>query len=168
MKVIVYKSKHGSTKKVAKIMNEYLKDCLFMNVEELDYQTLEMAEIIIVGTPVYYRRLDIDIVNFIKNNQELLIKKNYCLYIVGIQSSEFMTFVTHSFDYSILKGIKVIAGVGGIIYFPNLSVSEKMIIQIMNKRSPIIVKQKNKDIFQNINDEEIKIFTNKIKKIVQN
>lgn len=165
MKVIVYKSKHGATKKVAKIINEYIGDCLLMEWADLDYRILEKADMIIVGTPVYHRELDSGIVEFVKNNQELLVAKKYSLYVVGILQSEFMTFVNDAFSYDILKDMKVIAGVGGVLYYPDLSISEKMALQVMNKRSPIIIKQKEKDIFENLNREEIQIFCGKMKKL---
>ncbi|WP_028043174.1 flavodoxin domain-containing protein [Candidatus Stoquefichus massiliensis] len=163
MRVIIYKTKHGATRKVGKILSHYLNDCLLMNINDIDYPTLQKAESIIVGTPVYYGKLDQDIISFIQNNQDLLIARHYCLYVVGILQSEFMTYVTNAFDFQILKNIKVIAGLGGALYYPDLAISEKMILQVMNKRSPVIRKQKNKDLFENFNDEEIKIFAQKIK-----
>lgn len=163
MRVIIYKTKHGATRKVGKILSHYLGDCLLMNIDDIDYPTLQKAETIIVGTPVYYGKLDSDIVSFIKNNQDLLIARDYCLYVIGILQSEFMTYVTNAFSFEILKHMKVIAGLGGALYYPDLAISEKMVLQVMNKRSPVIKKQKNKDLFENFNDEEIKIFADKIK-----
>lgn len=165
MKVILYKSKHSATRKIAKILSAYIGDCLLMNIADVDYSTLEKADTVIIGTPVYYRKLDQDIIQFIINHQELLIPRHYCLYVVGILQTEFMTFVTDAFDYEILKNIKIIAGVGGVLYYPELSISEKMILQVMNKRSPVIKRQKDKDLFENFNDEEIRIFAEKIKKL---
>lgn len=165
MRIIVYKSKHGATRKIAKVINEYIGDCLLMNITDVDYSTLQKADVIIIGTPVYYGKLDMEIIDFIKENQDLLISKKYCLYVIGILQTEFMTYVTQAFDFDILKNIKVIAGLGGALYYPELSISEKMVLQVMNKRSPVIKKQKNKDIFENFNNEEIEIFANKIKKL---
>ena len=51
--------------------------------------------------------------------------------------------------------------------YPDLSITEKMILQVMNKRTPAIQREKDKDIFQNFNDEEIKIFAQKIQRILQ-
>lgn len=84
---------------------------------------------------------------------------------IGILQTEFMTYVTQAFDYHILKHIKVIAGLGGALYYPDLSLTEKMILQVMNKRSPVIHKEKDKDIFENFNNEEIRRFADKIKKL---
>lgn len=164
MRVILYKTKHGGTRKIGKVINQYIGDCLLMNIEDVDIPTLEKADIIIIGCPVYYGKLDSEIVSFILEHQQLLIEKNYCLYIIGILQSEFMTYVTQSFDYDVLKDIKVIAGLGGALYYPELSISEKMVLQVMNKRSPIIRKQ-NKDMFENFNNEEIEIFANKIRRL---
>lgn len=165
MRVILYKTRHGATRKIGKVINQYINDCLLMNIDDLDYETLQKADVIIIGTPVYYGKLDQDIVSFVKNHQDILVPRKYCLYVVGILQSEFMTYVTHAFDYQILKDMKVIAGLGGALYYPELSITEKMVLQVMNKRSPVIQKQKNADIFQNFNDEEIKIFAHKIKKL---
>lgn len=163
MRVILYKTKHGSTRKIGSVINQYINDCLLMNIDDADDLTLQKADVIIIGTPVYYGKIDPDIVNFIKSHQELLISRKYCLFVVGILQTEFMTYVTHAFDYQILKYMKVIAGLGGALYYPDLSIPEKMVLQVMNKRSPIIKKQKNKDMFENFNDKEIQIFAEKIK-----
>ncbi|MDE6953434.1 MAG: flavodoxin domain-containing protein [Erysipelotrichales bacterium] len=165
MKVILYKTRHGSTKKIGKVINQYIGDCFLMSIDEIDNDLLQRAEMIIIGTPVYYGRIDQDIVRFIKDNQDLLIPRHYCLYVVGVLQNEFMNYVTHAFDYSILKHISIIVGVGGALYYPELSISEKMILQVMNKRSFMISKQKDKDMFENFNNEEIELFANKIKKI---
>ena len=37
-----------------------------MNIENLDYPILQKADMIIIGVPVYYGRLDSDIVLFIQ------------------------------------------------------------------------------------------------------
>lgn len=167
MRVILYKSRHGTTKKIGKIINQYIGNCLLMNIDDIDDTLLKRADVIIIGSPVYYRKLDADIVAFIKNNQDLLIPRQYCLYVAGILQSEFMTYVTDAFDYQILKDMKIIAGLGGALYYPDLSIPEKMILQVMNKRSPVIRKQKDKDIFENINNEEIEIFANKIQNLTK-
>ena len=165
MRVILYKTKHGATRKIGKVINQYINDCLLMNIDDVDMVTLQKADVIIIGSPVYYGKLDEDIISFIKNNQDLLIPRKYCLYVVGILQTEFMTYVTQAFDFSVLKNMRIIAGVGGALYYPDLSITEKMILQVMNKRSPVIKKSKNKDIFENFNNEEIEIFANKIKKL---
>lgn len=40
-----------------------------------------------------------------------------------------------------------------------------MILQVMNRRPPVIHKRKDKDIFENFNNGEIRRFINKIKKL---
>ena len=38
MNVIVYKTKHGATRKIAKVLSQYLSDCILMNINDIDYQ----------------------------------------------------------------------------------------------------------------------------------
>mgnify|MGYP001397414198 CR=1 FL=1 len=46
MRVILYKTKHGATRKIGKVINQYLHDCLLMNIENLDYPILQKADMI--------------------------------------------------------------------------------------------------------------------------
>jgi menaquinone-dependent protoporphyrinogen IX oxidase len=76
-----------------------------------------------------------------------------------------MSYVTRAFDYEILKDVKTMAGLGGALYYPELSISERMLLTIMNKRRPYMPKERNGEIFENFDNEEIEIFAKKIKRI---
>lgn len=165
MRVIVYKSKHGSTRKIAKVIDAYIEDCLLMDLDELDYGVLEKADIIVCGAPIYYGKLNEEMVSFIKENQTLLKKKKYCLYVTGMLYSEFMSAVADSLDYNILRDIKVIAGLGGVIYYPDLSLSERVGLNAFNKVNPVIPKNHDKTIYENFNNDEIYLFAHKIEKL---
>lgn len=165
MRVIVYKTKHGGTRKIAKVIDAYIGDCVLMDFENIDMSVLEKADVVVLGAPVYYGKLDQEVVKFIKNNQDFLIKRNYSLYVTGMLYSEFMRYVIDAFDFHILKNMKVISGLGGALYFPELSIAEKMVLTVMNQQSPIIPKEHNKKMYQNFNNNEIEIFANKIKKL---
>ena len=76
-----------------------------------------------------------------------------------------MRYVTDAFSFHILKNIKVISGLGGALYYPDLSIAEKMALNLMNKISPVIPKEHNEKMYQNFNNNEIEIFANKIKRL---
>ncbi len=168
MIVILYKSKHGSTAKIGKVINAYIGNCTLMNYQEIDYDVLSSCDTIVLGIPVYYGKLDMEMVKFVKDNQELLISKNYSIYVTALFYTEFMHYITSEFDYGILRNVKAIAGLGGALYYPQLSIQEKMVLTVMNRRSPVIPKEHNDTLFENFNNEEIEIFANKIKKIDEN
>ena len=163
MQVIVYHSQHGFTKKVASIIAESFDYCLLMDVDQLDYQILNVASQIIIGTPVYEGKLDEIIVQFILDNQPLLIEKQYSMFIVSVWQTEFMTPVTHTFNFEILKDMKVIMGVGGKLDYTSLSLKEKMILEVLNKRSPVSHREKDQHVFCNLNREELNNFIKKVK-----
>lgn len=165
MRVILYKTKHGGTKKIAKVIDAYIDDCILMDFDKKDMSILEKADVIVIGSPVYLGVLDSGVVNFIKDNQELLVPRNYCLYVTGMLYSEFMRFVMAEFDYDILCNMKVISGLGGALYYPELTLSEKMTLNVMNFRMPLIPKDHNKDMYQNFNNEEIEQFALKVKRL---
>ena len=153
MITILYTSKHGATAKIARVINTYLDHtCTLMNLDEL-------------GVPVYYGALDPKMVDFIKKNQGLLIKKHYSIYITALFHTEFMSYITKEFDYSILKNVTTMAGLGGAIYYPDLSIQEKMVLAVMNKNRPVIPKEHHVNIFENFDNHEIELFSQKIKRI---
>lgn len=168
MITILYTSKHGATSKIARVINTYLDHtCTLMNLDELDRAVLDKTDTIVLGIPVYYGALDTKMVHFIKENQGLLIKKHYSIYITALFHTEFMSYITKEFDYTILKNVTTMVGLGGAIYYPDLSIQEKMILAIMNKNRPIIPKEHNVNMFENFDNHEIELFSGKIKRIEQ-
>ncbi|MBO6046729.1 MAG: hypothetical protein J6P61_03155 [Erysipelotrichaceae bacterium] len=162
---IVYATRHGSTAKIAKVINAYIGDCRLMNLKEIDHLVLAQCDTIVLGMPVYNGKLDRDMVDYINHNQAFLIGKNYSIYITALFFSEFMHYVTEEFNYDILKNVKVIAGLGGAIYYPDLSIGEKARLSLLNSVTRIVPKEHNATIYENFNDEEIRIFAQKIKRI---
>ena len=159
MITILYTSKHGATAKIARVINTYLDHtCTLMNLDELDMAVLEKTDTIVLGVPVYYGALEPKMVDFIKKNQGLLIKKHYSIYITALFHTEFMS-------YSILKNVTTMAGLGGAIYYPDLSIQEKMVLAVMNKNRPVIPKEHHINIFENFDNHEIELFSQKIKRI---
>jgi len=166
MIVLLYATRHGSTAKIARVIDTYLdQTCVLMNLEEMHRPVLEKATTIVLGMPVYYGELEPAMVSFVKDNWDFLKTKNPSLYVVGLQYTEFMRFVTDVFDYDILKDMNVIAGLGGALYYPKLSLQERMILRVMNKRIPVIPKEHNELMYENFNNEEIAVFAKKIRRI---
>ena len=158
MITILYTSKHGATAKIARVINTYLDHtCTLMNLDELDMAVLEKTDTIVLGVPVYYGALDPKMVE--------LIKKHYSIYITALFHTEFMSYITKEFDYSILKNVTTMAGLGGAIYYPDLSIQEKMVLAVMNKNRPVIPKEHHVNIFENFDNHEIELFSQKIKRI---
>ena len=158
MITILYTSKHGATAKIARVINTYLDHtCTLMNLDELDMAVLEKTDTIVLGVPVYYGALDPKMVDFIKKNQGLLIKKHYSIYITALFHTEFMSYIT--------KNVTTMAGLGGAIYYPDLSIQEKMVLAVMNKNRPVIPKEHHVNIFENFDNHEIELFSQKIKRI---
>lgn len=163
---IIYSTRHGSTAKIAKVINAYIGgDCRLMNLKEIDYYVISQCDTIVLGMPIYNGKLDSAMVEYIRRNQSLLIEKNYSIYVTSLLFSEFMHYVTEEFDYSILKDVKVIAGLGGALYYPDLSLAEKARLSLISNLSRVVPKEHNETIFENFNNEEIYIFAQKIKRI---
>lgn len=161
VKVIVYKTKHGSTKEVAEKINTILDDCSLMDIKQVDKNVLEQADTIILGTPIYFSKLDPEMTDFIKGNQDLLISHQCCLFVTGVMPTEIMKYINQALDSSFVENVKVISGVGGVLKFKELTISDKMILQVMNQHFSIMNNQ-DTNVFDNINHEEIQVFCDKV------
>lgn len=164
MKVILYKTKHGSTLDVANMISENLGDCTLMELKSADKATLESADSIIIGVPVYFGKLEQDMVKFINDNKDLFTSKNCSMYVTGVMPADFMKFVNQSLDSSIINHMKVLSGVGGMLRFKELTISDKMILQVMNQHFSIMSNQ-DTNVFDNLDKNEIQSFCEKVKNI---
>lgn len=164
MVAIIFKSRHGATKKIASMISHHLASCTLIALEDVDLEELEKFDTIICGIPVYNGMLDEEMTAFIKDHQDLLINKHYSIYVSAIFPSEFMHYLTDAFDYTILKDVKTLAGLGGSLDFSKLSVSEKMKVALMKKRRPLANVTEG-SAYENFNEEEIKNFAYKVKRI---
>jgi menaquinone-dependent protoporphyrinogen IX oxidase len=164
MVAIIYNSHHGATKKIAQMISSHLKGAKLVALSDVNEQELGEIKTIICGIPVYNDQLDEEMVTFIKEHQDLLIAKHYSIYVSAIFASEFMHYLTEAFDYTILKDVKTLAGLGGSLDFSKLSAAEKIKVALMRKRRPLANVSEG-PIYENFNKEEIKNFASKVKRI---
>jgi len=163
---IIYSTRHGATAKIAKVINAHFNGaCRLMNLKEMDTLVVDQCSTIVLGMSVYNNEIDEDMIHFIIDKQDMLKEKNYSIYISSLFYKEFMDVLTPSLSYDILKNVKVIAGLGGAIYYPFLTVREKMQLKVLNNINKVIPKNYHEDVFENFDLEEIEIFANKIRKI---
>ena len=53
MNVIVYKTKHGATRKIAKVLSQYLSDCILMNINDISTKNTLTIHINIIDIVSY-------------------------------------------------------------------------------------------------------------------
>lgn len=162
---IIYKSRHGSTKMIAEKINNHLKnEATLIDFKDLTHDKLKEYDTLVVGIPVYYSKLDEEMVQFVNYHHELLAQKHFSIYVMALFYSEFMSYLTDAFSYEVLKDAAALAGLGGAIDLNELSISEKMVLTIMKKRRPFNIDEKN-GVYANFDENEIKIFAKKIEHI---
>lgn len=159
---IIYKSRHGSTARMAEKISAYLPHAAqLIEYQELSDEQLQRFDTIVLGIPVYSGKLDDEMVEFVQKHQSLLAQKHFSIYVMALFYSEFMSYLTQAFSYDILKDVKALAGLGGVIDASALSVSEKMSLSLLRKRRPFELPEKE-GVYTNYNEEEVAIFARKI------
>jgi menaquinone-dependent protoporphyrinogen IX oxidase len=148
----IYFSKHEFTKKIVLTLQEKL---LSLNnevdvFEVGDNFNLNSYEVVVFSSPVYYGKLNKNIIDLIESTvKESKIK--IFLFATGFNSSEFN--LINNFNKDIDKKIEFVGYFGGRVDFSSMNFMEKFIIKNL---------MKTKKTLERINQQKIDDFVSKI------
>ena len=136
--VIVYKSKHGSTKEYAEYINKNIPDSEIFPVEFFDITTLNSYENVILGSSVYVGTTFLK--GFLIDNWDVLKDKKVFVFAVGMMpdSHENSKSTYKEIPVNIRKRIQYIK-LPGRIQFSKLNLFEKFIIKMIESKGELKV-----------------------------
>jgi len=125
--LIIYTSKHGSTKKIA----DYIKDKLqvdSVNLLNSPCPSLKEYEQIVIGGSIYYKAIDPKLSEFIEGNLDSLLKKKIALFLVCLMSEEpAAEQFNNNFDETLLNHSSADGFFGGVLESEELNPLEKLV-----------------------------------------
>ncbi len=130
--LIIYKSRHGTTKKVAVNLSKLIKDekvdtvelTYFDSIDLLDYDT------IIIGASIHMGKISYDMRSFMSSNIKLLLTKRIGLYLCCMEEGEKAQQQFDDAYNSSLRNASVSNGIfGGEFLFEQMNFIEKIIIK---------------------------------------
>lgn len=135
--LIIYSSKHGTTKKVADMIATELDDAHVWHVSDAASADLGEFDQFVIGTPIYAGIPDKSIKTFVAQNEALLTSKPLGLFVCGMmpagkQRDEEMEA---AFPASLRSHAKAYHFLGGAIHFADMNFAEKAIIKMVMKTS---------------------------------
>jgi menaquinone-dependent protoporphyrinogen oxidase len=159
--IIIYATKHGTTKKISNILKKKLKehkdDAEVVNIKDMKDYNLRVFDRIIIGASIHAGQIQGTIKKFCKEQEETLKEKELGLFITCMIDNEEKqkeqlenAYPKELQDTSKAKGI-----LGGEFLFEKMNFIEKLMVKIIAKTS----KTKSK-----INHDEINKFIKKITK----
>lgn len=126
--LIIYTSKHGSTKKVSHIIKDHYKDCDVINISKETISHLETYDLIYIGSPIYYGSIHKKIARFLKKHKATLLEKKVKLFTLGMDDKNIHNTIKKNFDKKLLDHASH-CHLGGAYQFEDMSFLERFIVK---------------------------------------
>jgi len=151
--LIVYASKHGTTRKAVEILKISLAGATTCNLKKETCPSVESYERIIIGGSIHAGRVQKEISNFYKKNLDSLLQKEIGLFICCMYEGEKAeSQFIQAFPEELRKAASAKGIFGGELLFEKMNFLEKAVIKKISG-----VKQS----VSRFNPEEIKDFARK-------
>ena len=125
--LVIYTSKHGSTKKIASYIQEKL-EADAVNLLQDECPSLDVYDQIIIGGSIYYQTINPKITGLIEANLPLLLTKRIALFLVCLMSEESAAEqFNNNFDEQLLNVSLADGFFGGQLVPQQLNPLEKLV-----------------------------------------
>ena len=140
---IIYASKNGTTKKIAKALEEKIKgEVKTIPIAKAKDACLLKYDFIIFGGSIYYGHIQGDLKGFVNKNSKTIKGLNYGLFITCLNKEEKEEYLKKSFGEEIIESALITACFGGELN-PNQG---NMISKFMIKSALKRLKKENKEL----------------------
>lgn len=129
--VILYSSKKGFTKKCAEYLHKEISDSDIFTLEEknIDYNQYDK---ILLGAPIYFGGISKEVLAFITEHKDILLKKKLGMFYSGMNKDEFDKTVKQCLPSDIYYHSTVVRA-GGAYYFEKLNFLQRLIVKKVAK-----------------------------------
>ena len=126
---IIFKSKHGTTKKVAQLISQKLSNEEVYLFDLSDHPRIDLSvfDILIVGASVHAKKLDKQIKKFLQLNTLMLLEKKLALFMCALEEKEYLTNFNTEFPELLREHAFSKQIVGGELLFDKMNLIEAFI-----------------------------------------
>lgn len=150
--LIIYATKHGSTKKYAEILLEKLTGRVDLyNVKDKKSPELSQYDNVIIGGSIYMGRVQKELSEFTAKHLNILKDKRVGLYICCMNKSEAEKQLNSAFPQELLKCAIAKGSFGGEFNFKKMNFLERFLIKIVSKS---LSKEKTEEASLSLNTEK--------------
>ena len=159
--IIIYATKHGTTKKISDILKKKLKEkkdeTEIVNVKDMKDYNLRVFDRVIIGGSIHAGQIQGTIKKFCKEQEEILKEKELGLFITCMieDTKKQEEQLENAYPKELQEKSKAKGILGGEFLFEKMNFIEKLMVKIIAKTN----KTKSK-----INHEEIDKFLKKLTK----
>jgi len=171
--LVIYSSKYGSTRDVAKIIAQVTGPAMYCPVEEFRPEYMEF-DLIVIGSPIYQEKVDPSILEFVDENREWLKEKPFSLFCTCLDKTRGLDQLRSLQEFITTKALSMKA-IGGRLMVDELDRTDHDLIkEFLNKvnlpfddmdfynpeeiiKYSLKLKSFKEDLMVKINKEELKI-----------
>lgn len=148
--LIAYSSKYGCTKTCARLLASSLDaEVDMLNLKNEEKVDLTAYNAVIIGSPVYARKILSEVKKFTENYQDKLVHKQLGLFICAMQEKHMvMKELEENFPKPLLEVAVAKGCFGGEYHFDKMNIVEKMIIKKVAKVEEDLSQIQTKEILQ--------------------
>ena len=135
--LILHATKHGATRKIAKLIAQEIPDSVVKDVEESDPH-LPSYDCVILGSSLMAGQIRKPLKNYIAKHQSELLTKKLGLFLSGLAEEEEEKYFNHNFPPEILQAAATKHILGGIYDPQQCNALEKVVMRIVTKSNSYI------------------------------
>lgn len=134
MKILIaYAGKSGTTQKAVEHLQKFLSDTTAVNLTE-DTPTIDQYDALIIGGAIRMGKLPKEIISFIENNYQSLLKKKLGLFICCGIIEDTQKTLESVYSPELRNHAETVKGFGGEINTKNLKGMEKLMAKMLTKQ----------------------------------
>ena len=130
--LVVYSSKYGSTRDVARIISLITGPAIYCTVDEFKKEYVDF-DFIVIGTPIYTEKIDPSIKKFAEENREWLKQKPICLFCTCLDKNGGLDRLTELQNFIGVKALSLKA-IGGRLLVDDLDKKDQEQLKIFLDR----------------------------------
>ena len=156
--LVIYSSKYGSTRDVARIISLITGPAIYCTVDEFKQTDIDF-DFIVIGTPIYKEKIDKSIKKFAEKNREWLKNKPIALFCTCLDKNGGLDRITELQNFIGIKA-QSLKAIGGRLIVDDLDQEDKEQIKIFLDR--VNLPMEDMDFY---NQDEIVKYSLKLKSI---
>lgn len=128
--LIIYATKHGCTKECATMLASFIKEKTHVsNIKEAKQIDLSHYSHVVLGSSIYYGKMQKKLIKFAKKYQHDLENKKIGVFVCDMNHKDIHSLIQNNFPSNLIHAIQLEKSFGGKFDFNKLSNFEKFVVK---------------------------------------
>lgn len=128
---VLFASTHGTSAKVADLVAQGIKtqDTFVFDLKTKPMIPMSDIDVFVIGGSIHAGSMQSEVVKFIKNNTEFLMKKKFFLFMISMNDKDYQMQLEKAFPALIREKALSIRGLGGEFIFEKMNFFQRWMVR---------------------------------------